>query len=596
VIYMPDIYLYDFDRFRLNAKERLLLRDGKPVSLTIKAFEVLLTLVQNRGRLIEKEELIKKVWQDTAVEEGNLTVNISVLRKALGEGTDGRRYIETVPRKGYRFIAVVREISDFEAGVTLREPSHKKLVVENGKERGGSQKAIAVLPFQFLGKDKNDEYLGLGIADAIITRLSNLHQIIVRPTSAVLKYAGNHHDHLFIGRELQVEAVLEGSIQREPERVRVTTQLVRILDATVIWAEKFDETFTDIFSIEDKISEQVSQSLLLKLTGEERKLLTKHYTENTEAYRLYLKGLYYTSRATRESAQKGIGFYNQAIDLDPTYALAFAGLAEAYCWLSHTFLSPKEAMPKARLAAMKALELDGTLGEAHYALALIKMWHDWDWPAVEKAFRQAIHFSPNFASAYSHFGFYLTTRERFEEAFRQFEVAQEIDPLSPLVGTGFGWALYFARRYDEAIEQWQKTLEIAPDFLNALWGLGWCFAIKGDYEKAIAYLQKAMVQSSGGVEVIAALGYSYAKCGERKQAQKLLDELSELATKRYVSPFYLALVYAGFDEKEQTIEYLERAYQDKFEWLVQLKVDPPFYFLHTEPRFQALLRKLGHTS
>ena len=420
---MSDNYLYDFDSYRLNAKEKLLLRDGKPVSLTIKAFDLLLSLVQNSGRLMEKEELIKQVWEETVVEEGNLTVNISVLRKALGEGADGRGYIDTVPRRGYRFTAVVREVSEFEAGVISRDPSRSQAGDENGKERRASQRAIAVLPFQSLGKEQNVEYLGLGIADAIITRLSNLHQIIVRPTSAVLRYSGNSQNHLFIGRELQVEAVLEGSIQRESERLRVTTQLVRILDATVIWAEKFDDTFTDIFSIEDMISEQVSQSLVLKLTGKERKLLTKHYTENTEAYRLYLKGLYYTSRATRESARKGIEFYNQAIDIDPTYALAFAGLADAYCWLSHTFLSPKEAMPKARAAAMKALEIDDALGEAHYALALIKMWHDWDWQTVEKEFGQAIHFSPNFVSAYSHFGLYLTTRERFYEAFDQLETA-----------------------------------------------------------------------------------------------------------------------------------------------------------------------------
>jgi tetratricopeptide (TPR) repeat protein len=258
-----------------------------------------------------------------------------------------------------------------------------------------------------------------------------------------------------------------------------------------------------------------------------------------------LKGLYYTSRATIESARKGIEFYNQAIDVDPTYALAYAGLADAYCWLSHISLSPKEVMPKARAAAMRALNLDSTLGEAHYALALIKMWHDWDWRTVEKEFRYAIHFSPNFANAYLNFGFYLTARERFEEGFTQLKLAQEIDPLSPLIASGVGWSLYFARRYDEAIEQWQKALELAPNYLNALWGLGWCFTIKDQYPEAIEHLQQATTVSSGGVEVIAALGHTYARFGDKMQAHRHLSELQEICRKRYVSPFYLALVYSG---------------------------------------------------
>ncbi len=555
--------VYRFGPFRVDSAERVLRRDGRVVQLTPKVFDTLLVLVENSGRLISKDELIETLWPDSYVEEWSLSQNISLLRRALGDSSGKRQYIETVAKRGYRFSSVVTE-----------EDKEGEGAVTPGKRSGGAAvaRSIAILPFKQLTTDDSDEHIGIGIADALITKLSNIGRVIVRPTSAVLKYSNLSQSLVTVAQDLGVETILEGSIRRHRGSIRVTVQLVSARDQATMWADKFDEASGDIFAIEDRISEQVTRALMLRLTGEEQRRLIKRHTENPEAYRLYVKGLYYTNKATREGAQKGIEHYTAAIAADPGYAQAYAGLAEAYCWLSHTFLSPAEAMPKAKAAAVRALEIDDTLAEAHFALALVKMWHEWDWPDTEREFKKAICFNPNLAPAHVYYGYYLTAMGRFNEAVAEIKLAQEIDPLSLLASTTLGWSLYFARRYDQAIEQWERTLEMEPNFLNAYWGLGWAYNQKGDYGEAINRLQKAMtVPGGGGTEIIAALGNTYARSGKRDKARKLLADLKELSARRYVSPFYFALVYAGLDDKEQAIECLHKSYEDRFEWLIQLK-------------------------
>ncbi len=332
---------YKFGQFCLDAAKRVLLRGGAIVPLTRKAFDTLLVLVENRGELLEKEELMKRVWPDSFVEENNLNQSISALRKALGETAAAQNYIATVSKRGYRFIADVKESDEEDAP---KEQASEKDAVIN---------AIAVLPFKSLSLEKTDEYLGLGMADSLITRLSNIRQIVVRPTSAVLKYTASSQDPISVGRELRVRSVLEGSVRRAAERIRVTVQLVSIPDGASLWAAKFDESFTDIFAVEDSISERVAEALTLKLTSEEKSLLTKRYTANAEAHRLYIKGRYYASRLTREGFDKGIECFNQAIALDPSYALAYEGLAYYYLESLDLLLPPGEAMPKAREAAKR---------------------------------------------------------------------------------------------------------------------------------------------------------------------------------------------------------------------------------------------------
>lgn len=387
--------------------------------------------------------------------------------------------------------------------------------------------------------------------------------------------------------------MLEGSIRRQRDRIRVTAQLVSVRNEAPLWAGKFDELFTDIFNIEDRISEQLTRALMLKLTGEEIERLTKRHTESADAYQSYLKGTYFACKGTAEGARKAIDHFNSAIESDPRYALAFAGLADAYTWLSHFSHAPREIMPKAREASLKALELDATLCEAHYALAMVKMWYDWEWPSVEERFRRAIELNPNHAMARTWFAFYLTAMGRFDEALAELRLAQEVDPLSLLTYSFTGWQLYMMRRYDEAIAQFEKALEMDSTFHSAWWGMGWANIWKGEYEASIRCFEKARALAVGGAEIIAGLGHAKAKAGNVREAEELLDDLQRLSQREYVSPFYVALLYAGLGDKDRTLEALHKAYEDRFEWTICINVDPVWDFVRPDPRFMELLKRLN---
>ncbi|MBA2524764.1 MAG: winged helix-turn-helix domain-containing protein, partial [Pyrinomonadaceae bacterium] len=454
-------HLYEFGPFRLDAKERLLLRDDEIVPLTPKAFDMLLALVEDSGHVLQKDKLMQRLWPDSFVEEGSLAQNVSLLRKALGE-SNSQKFIETVPRRGYRFVASVRELED-DAELLEREHSETRIVVEAKQEPGISEKfaearqiseqkalaasshvsailrqrpkqavlavslalavvvaallyflilskpeqiadraikSIAVLPFKSLGADGSDEYLGIGIAETLTTRLSSLKLLTVRPTSAVLQYASLEKETVVAGRELEVDMVLEGSIRRLEEQVRVTARLVSVRDGSVLWADKFDENFTDIFKVEDSISGKVAEALALKLSGEEQKRLTKRYTDNAEAYQLYLKGRYFWNKRTENGFNRGIAQFNQAVEKDSNYALAFAGLADSYIGLTfYNFAAPNETMPKGKEAAMNALAIDNSLAEAHASLAHILMNYDWNWLEAEKEFKLSMQLNPDYATA-----------------------------------------------------------------------------------------------------------------------------------------------------------------------------------------------------
>lgn len=457
---------YEFGPFRLDATERLLLRDGEPILLPPKAFDTLLVLVANCGRILKKDDLMKAVWPETLVEENNLSQYVSALRKALGDDPNGHRYIETVPRLGFRFVARVIEAGEARAGGFARAP-------ESARGEGAPVRSIAVLPFKYLGGAGGDEYLGLGIADAIITRLSNLRQIVVRPTSSVRKYAGTAQDPLVAGRELRVEAVLEGNIQRAGNRIRATVQLISVRHEAPLWAEKFDVEFRDIFTVEDATSEQVARALILKLTREERELLAKRYTADSEAYQLYLKGRYNWNKRSQGGLRTASSYFQQAIDKDPSYALAYAGLAD--CHNLHSYygeLPPRESFPKAKAASIKALEIDDGLAEAHTSLAFVRAWYDWDWPAAESEFQRALELNPNYATAHHWYALFLTAMERAGEALEEIQLAHEIDPLSLPINRDVGLVYHRARQCDRAIEQYLETIELDPRFAGLLRRVG----------------------------------------------------------------------------------------------------------------------------
>lgn len=456
-------------------------------------------------------------------------------------------------------------------------------------------RSLAVLPFKPIGAGEEDEYLGLGMADALITKLSNIRKINIRPTSAVRKYDAPDQDPVAAGRELRVEAVVEGGVQRVGDRIRVTVQLVSVRDGTPLWAEKFDERFTDIFAVQDRISEQVARSLPLSLSSAEKEMLSKRYTANSEAYQLYLKGRYFSDKRTEEGLKRGLEHFQQAIDLDPNYALAYAGLADSYILLSmYGALPPKESLPRAKAMATKALEIDEKLAEAHISLAFARMTNDRDWSGAEVEFKRAIELNPNHATAHHWYAEYLASVKRHDEAIAEIERAQELDPVSLIVHTEVGRHFYYARQYDRAIEQLRKAVEMDPNFARAHQYLGRTYVKKGMYEEAVAECQKAW-QLDNTPRTLGFLGYAYAVSGKRGAAQKVIEELKGESKRRYVSPYWIAVVYAGLGDTDGALEWLERLYEERSGFLIFLKVEPIFDSLRSDPRFADLLRRAGHT-
>lgn len=455
-------------------------------------------------------------------------------------------------------------------------------------------RTIAVLPFRNLGGESGDEYLSLGLADALITRLGNLRQVITRPTSAVLKYSGSDADPLAAGRELAVDALIEGRIQKLEDRIRVTVQLIRVSDGQPLWSEKFDEQFTNIFTVQDSISEQVARALALKLSRAEREQLTKRYTGNTEAFQLYLKGRYFWNKRSVEGLRKGGEYFQRAIERDPGYALAYAGLADCYNLLSYYgSLSPKESFPKARAAALKALELDESLAEAHTSLALAAMAFDRDWPAAERECKRALELNPNYATAHQWYAEYLAAMGRQGEARAEIKRASEIDPLSLIVTAAEGYIGYYGRDFDATIRHSEKTLEMDPNFAPAYSFLSWGYMQKGMFAEAIGALQKAVSLSDGNSRMVGELGHAYAVSGQHAKAREIVHQLEMKSRRQYVSPYEIALVYAGLDEKELALAWLRKAFEDRAWQLMFLRVEPKLDRLRADSRFTGLLRDAG---
>ncbi|HVQ36391.1 MAG TPA: winged helix-turn-helix domain-containing protein [Pyrinomonadaceae bacterium] len=584
-----DDRLYQFGPFCFDAGERVLLREGRLVPLPAKALSTLLVLISNSGHLVEKNMLMEELWPDDIVEEGNLAQHIFMLRRALGETTEDPKYIETVPRRGYRFVASVRG-----ARLDTAELPHNGTEQANLRQDTSALAAdiqsIAVLPFETIGGETHDEYLGLGIADALITKLSNLKRLTVRPTSAVRNAVKG--DPVSAGSDLKVATVLEGSIQQRDEYIRVTVQLVSVRDGATLWAERFDEKSTSIFAIEDSISEQVARALAVKLTVEERTQLVKRYTENTRAHQAYLKGRYFLEKRTQEGLAKGIEYFELAIGVDPNYALAHAGLADCYGMLGiYDVIPPKECMPKVKETALKALSIDPNLAEAHSALGRARMI-EWDWSGAEQSFKLAIDLNATSPTARTLYSLYLRLLRRFDESIAQGRKAEECDPTSAGRLSTIGGTLYCARRYDEAIEELRRALELDSGNGIAHFYLGRIYVQKHMYKEAIAEYERTNLFGKGQ-EVLAHLGYVYAVSGRKEAARKALAELEEISNRDYVPPYFKALVYAGLDEKEMAFECLESAHQEHDLNLSSLAIDPLMDNLRGDRRVTSLLQRTG---
>jgi TolB-like protein/Tfp pilus assembly protein PilF len=588
--------VYEFGPFRLDATERVLLRDGETVALTQKVFDVLVVLVQNCGHVVTRDKLLNEVWGDSFVEEANLTQNIFVLRKVLGETPDGRPYIETIPRRGYRFVASVRELPDDTPAQMTEKHIGPRIV---SKDQGAITQvnvlnSLAVLPLANASTNPETEYLSDGITESIINSLSKLPQLRVMARSTVFRYKNREVDPQQVGQGLGVKTVLVGRVLQLSDRLIIRTELVDVANGWQLWGEQYNRKFADILALQEEIAREISEKLKIKLTGEEKKRLAKRYTDDSEAYRLYLKGRYYWNKYTKEGLTKAIEYFNQSIDLDPNYALAYTGLADSYFRLSNAYLSPKEAMPKARTAAMRAIEIDDTLPEAHASLGLIKMYHDWDWAAAEREYRRAIDLDPRSALGYHRLGTYLQLVGRLQESLASFRRAQELEPLSLLVNSLLALCLYLRRQYDEALEQYGKTLDMDPNYLQARVGIGLVYEQKGMYEEAIAEFQAARVLTHyAGAEELASLGCTYAVSGQRSAAEDVLAELMKRSKQNYLSPYTVARIYIGLGETDLAFEWLERAYEERSEWLTWLKVDPRLDNIRSDPRFHNLLWLVG---
>ena len=625
----PEFQIYEFDQFRLDVSRRSLTKGDGQIPLTPKVFDTLLYLVRHEGKAIGKDELMREIWTDSIVEENNLNQNISILRRVFGEKPGEQRFIVTVAGYGYRFVPEVRQVMALGSKTAVVEPEETGSESESEKtesaiqdlrsktqnrkwlsavlvlgvialavpgiylwrERGKSAEApiktIAVLPFKPLVLESRNEALEFGMADALIAKLSG-EEVVVRPLSAIRRFQSLEQDSLTAGRELGVESILDGTIQTWGDRIRVSAKLLRTSDGKQLWAGQFDEKFTDIFVVQDSISERVAAALKIRLGGKAR----KHSTENVEAYQLYMTGRYHLDKLTPPDIRKSIPYFQQAIDIDPGYALAYTRLAQAFGVLAIGGEMPAaEAFPKANAAAQKAIEIDDTLGEAHDALGMGLYWNGWDWKAAEKECLRGIEINPNNAESHGNYAMVLSNTGRHTEALAESKRSLELNPLHLGQNAIQGQFLLNAGRIDEALTQLQKTSELEPKFWMPHMMMASAYVEKRMYAEAIAESRKEYELS--GVNVYPFGIYALAKSGRRDEARAALEELLKLESTRYVPPYNIALLYNGLEEHDDAIRWLEKGYEQRDPKMTALKVEPKWNNLRNEPRFIELIRRMN---
>jgi len=576
-----------FGPFQLDPSERLFLRGDREIHLASKLFDTLLFLVQNAGRLVEKEALMRSVWRETFVEESSLTHSVSVLRKILNDGREGNRYIETVPRHGYRFVAPVE--------------LHERAIRGQGDSGRQTLHSLAVLPLVSLSRGKNQDYFADGMTEALITELAQITPLRVISRTSVMAYANARKPLPQIAKELNVEGIVEGTLLRSGRRVRVTAQLLHGPSDRHLWASSYERDLRDVLILQKELAESIANEICGQLKTPPRRERKSASRYSVGAYDAYLKGRYCWNQRTEEGLNKSIEFYRQALSKDSRYALAYAGLADSYALLGSRRLGgfvPSQAMFKAQEAAKKALGLDETLAEAHLSLAFVKFQFEWDWAGAAKEFSRAIDLNPNSATSHYRNGMYLATMSRMSEAMSELNRARELDPLSPIVLTAQGRLLHFQRRYDDAIEWHRKALAISPNFVEAHFNLGMVYEQKSMFPEAISQFGK--VRRIAGTRASfwsAGLGHAYGLAGMSKQARNILKQLLEVTSPLSpISPFDIAWVYLGLGEKDAALTWMDKAFAERCTPLVYQDIEPALDPLRSDPRFQNLLQrmKLSH--
>jgi TolB-like protein/DNA-binding winged helix-turn-helix (wHTH) protein/thioredoxin-like negative regulator of GroEL len=626
-------HFYAFGPFRLDPEERLLLRDGRPVPLAPKVTETLLLLIQNAGHLVDKDELMKRVWPDAFVEEGNLNKNIFLLRKVLGQWNGGLEYIETVPKRGYRFVASVNQEVEEETSSTSSPrqaaavAKETALTVPIGWPRGkkaigillvlalagiaawqiGSRRrpervtsdtaaihSLAVLPLENLSGDPAQDYFADSMTDELITDLGQIGELRVISRTSAMQYKGGARKPMpQIARELNVDAVVEGTVLRSDNQIRITAQLIQAPADKHLWAQSYEGNARDVLTLQRQVASAIAEQIRIKLTPQQRTVLKTARFVNPEAYEDYMRGHYVTQTGAIDGYERSIVYFNQAIKKDAQNALAYAGLADSYIELGHMVrMPPEQAFPTARKAALQALQLDDSLAEAHEALANVKFLYDWDFPGADREFRRALDLNPNSVSARADYADYLIAMGRFDESIAERRRNLQMDPLAQRPIWALATGYYWAHRYDEAIAEARQAMEMDPNHWSGHLDLGLALEQKHQFPAAISELQKAIEVSNDKIWV-SFIAHDMALSGDKAGAEKILADLQQLSKRTYVSPWLLAMIYPDLGDKEKAFTWLEKCYERREHDLVFSKVWPMFDGLRSDPRYTDLMRRIG---
>jgi len=643
--------LVRFGAFQVDLTSGELRKHGVRIRLQDQPRQILAALLEAPGELVTREELCKRLWPGNTFVDFDHSLNTAVmrLREALSDSPENPRFIETVPRHGYRFIASVEESPREEISSPAKdiEPAtrpaseiaalpaehldapalHRSQVAAHfpGKSitftiliaaaavaiiafsvflartsahGGGSSKdlkSVVVLPLENLSEDKDQQYFADGMTDELIAHLAKIRSLRVISRTSAMEYKGSRKPLSEIARELKVDAVVEGTVLRSGNRVRITAELVQVATDRHLWAETYESQLDDVLSLQNQVASAIVNEIRINLTPEEQEQLATVRPVSAEGYEDYLRGRYYWNKRSEEGLTKAIYYFESATQKDPHSALAYAGLADCYSIIGSAIVGtvpPQDVAPKARAAALRALQLDSTLAESQTSLATVEFNYDWDWAAAAKGFRRAIELNPSYATAYQRYSLYLIAMGDAQQSIAEMNRARQLDPVSVSTNFSLGWRLYMARHYDAAIEQLRNTVDMDPNFALPHLVLGQSYEMTGAYDQAIAETRKAADISRQSPPMLGALGYAYAIAGRTAEAQAVLSDLLQRAQHSYVSPFYVAVIYTGLRDRENALLWLEKAYADRSNALVFLKVDPQLDTLRSDPRFQALLRRM----
>lgn len=618
-----------FGIFQLHRKAGELRKSGVKVKLQDQPLRVLTVLVEHAGQVVTREDLQHRVWPTDVYVTFDQGLNnaIKKVRDALGDSAVNPRFVETVAKRGYRFIAPVSVESDPVVAARVEpEPRsdrptrfsppvrpriawialaalsilavagywlwHGAPILDRPSSKGT---VLAVLPFDNLSRDPDQEFFSEGLTEEMIAQLGELNpkRLSVIARGAVARYKGSSLPASQIGRELHADYLLQGSVRRDSGRVRITVQLIQVGNQTDLWTGTYDRELKDILALQDSVAKTIADQVRVTLTTEWRNRRLTPRTVDPEAYEAYLKGRYYWNKRTGEGLQKASVYFQQAIDKDPLYAAAYSGLADCNSGLTwHGFTSPAQTLPRAEAAARKAIELDPYSAEAHASLGLV-LNHRWDWTGAESEFKRALQLDPSYANAHHWYGDYLSIRGRHEEALAEAKTALKLDPLNGMIGTWLALRSYLARKFDDAIEQSRSTIELDPNFAAAHLLLGIAYVQTGRHQEGLNELQIAASRSGASPLYLAQVGVAHALAGRKTEALRTIAQLHEISRDRYVSPYGVARVYAALNDKEQTFKWLQNAYDDRAVWMSYLGVDPVFDRFHSDHRFQELLRRVG---